>query len=133
MKNLRNELIAFLEKLGESIAVKVKEKESTDRLLSLLDTINEGIALTDSEGKIIQYNNVLNQMLINKENINQIMPTDFFENIFEDNNCTGNNECEVELKVSNQNVRMFVSAKRINEGVCDEQTPHNTFGDNNTH
>jgi len=115
MKQKKTDLIAFLEKLGESITGKIKEKESSDRLLSLLDSINEGIVLTDFEGKILQHNNVVSSMLKSKDNIKQILPKDFFENLFEDSKCTGDYECEVELKLAHQNLRMYLSAKHINE------------------
>lgn len=115
MKMMRVELIAFSQKLSESIVSKIREKESSDRLVSLLDAINEGIVLTDSSGRILKSNNVISSMIAGRDNINQILPNNFFETIFDDEKCCGDSECEVELKLPGQKLRMYLSAKRINE------------------
>lgn len=49
---MKNKLITFLEKLGEAIIAKIKEKETEDRLITVLNSISEGIVLTDFEGTI---------------------------------------------------------------------------------
>ena len=114
MEKMREKLIAFLEKLGEAIIAKIKEKQSSDRFFSVLNAISEGIVLTDFSGKVIQYNNVMEKVVENKNNIKEILPKNFFENTMEDLRNSNNYEGEVDLKGSIQNLRMFLTVKPIN-------------------
>ena len=114
MKKMRDKLIAFLEKLGEAIIAKIKEKQSSDRFFSVLNAISEGIVLTDFSGKVIQYNDVMERVLENKNNIKEIFPNNFVENTIDELRNSNNYEGEVDLKGSIQNLRMFLTVKPIN-------------------
>ncbi|WP_346939928.1 sigma 54-interacting transcriptional regulator [uncultured Clostridium sp.] len=113
MKKMREKLIAFLEKLGEAIKGKIKEKESTDRFITVLDAISEGIVLTDFSGKVLQYNSIMGKMFNNKENIKSILPNNFFVNGINEIKSLDNSEFEVDLKSSIKELKMFLSIKNI--------------------
>lgn len=113
MKKMREKLIAFLEKLGEAIKGKIKEKESEDRFLSVLNAISEGIILTDFSGKVLKYNKVMKPIINNMENIKTILPDNFFENGINEIKGLDNSEFEVDLKSSIEEVKMFLSVKTI--------------------
>lgn len=111
---MKNKLIIFLEKLGEAVLIKIREKETEDRLITVLDSISEGIVLTDFSGTIIRYNSIMKEILKNQSNIKNISSESYLDNIINDAKENGNKEWEMDLRCSLPNNRMFVSVKFIN-------------------
>lgn len=113
MKKMRGKLITFLENTGEAIKVKIKEKEASDRLFSVLEAVSEGIVVTDFSGRILQYDSVMEPMLKNKKNIRSILPDNFLEKKIDEIKSSNNSELEVDLKCSIEELKMFLSIKII--------------------
>ncbi|EET85458.1 putative sigma54 specific transcriptional regulator [Clostridium carboxidivorans P7] len=111
---IRSQLITFLERLAESILTKIKEKETKDRLITVLNSISEGVVLTSSSGEILVFNSVMEEILKHKNNIKEIFVEDNFENIISDFKEEAEKELEVILRAPIPNNRMFVSVKFIN-------------------
>ncbi|MBV7273597.1 sigma 54-interacting transcriptional regulator [Clostridium sp. PL3] len=114
LTKMTGKLITFLERLGEAIITKIKEKKTEDRLVTVLDSISEGIVLTDFSGTIIRYNSAMKEILKSTNNIKDILPESYLENIVEDAKENSNKEWEIDLKASIPNNRMFLSVKFIN-------------------
>lgn len=112
---MKSKLITFLEKLGDAIITKIKEKETEDRLITVLNSISEGIVLTDFCGEIIKYNSNMKEILKNQTNIKNIFSEACLENIISDAKEDSNKEWELDLRCSAPNSRMFVSIKFINK------------------
>lgn len=112
---MKSKLITFLEKLGDAIITKIKEKETEDRLITVLNSISEGIVLTDFCGEIIKYNSNMKEILKNQTNIKNIFPEACLENIISDAKEDSNKEWELDLRCPAPNSRMFVSIKFINK------------------
>ncbi|ADK17091.1 MULTISPECIES: sigma-54 interaction domain-containing protein [Clostridium] len=110
---MRDKLSIFAKKLGETILIKIKEKETKDRLLTVLNSISEGVVLTDSSGNILIYNSVMKGMLKNEKNIQNIFSENYFEYVMKDAK-EYDKEFEVVLKYPIPNNRMFLSVKFIN-------------------
>ncbi|NMM64061.1 sigma 54-interacting transcriptional regulator [Clostridium sp. P21] len=111
---IRNQLITFLERLAEAILTKIKEKETKDRLITVLNSISEGVVLTDTSGEVLLYNSIMEEILNNRHNLKEIFAENYFENIINDSKDEIDKEWEVILKTSIPNNRMFVSVKFIN-------------------
>lgn len=111
---MKNKLITFLEKLGEAIIAKIKEKETEDRLITVLNSISEGIVLTDFEGTIIRYNSIMKKVIKNQNNIKDIFGESYLDTIINYTKENGNKEWELDLKSAVPNNSMFVSVKFIN-------------------
>ncbi|AWI06918.1 sigma-54 interaction domain-containing protein [Clostridium drakei] len=111
---IRSQLITFLERLAESILTKIKEKETKDRLITVLNSISEGVVLTSSSGEILVCNSIMEEMLKHKNNVKEIFVEDNFENIISDFKEEADKELEVILRAPIPNNRMFISIKFIN-------------------
>ena len=69
LENQKN-LIEFTERMADLIVGKLREKEATtkltvarNQLISIMDSIDEGIAATDEDGRIVYLNSVLEEIL----------------------------------------------------------------------
>ncbi len=111
-KKMEKNLLSFLANLTEIILTKIKEKESTDRLLTIVQTVDEGIVLTDSEGNVILCNDVMkNGLIMEGENISKLIKENYFNHIFRDGQTFDNRE--LNLGNADGNKRLFVSTKLI--------------------
>lgn len=61
LKQMERDLLSFLKNIAEFIAVKVKETEKQKRMDTILNTVNEGIILTDHTGHILLCNTRMEQ------------------------------------------------------------------------
>lgn len=59
---MENELILFLKNIANFISSKLIEKENSERIETILNTVNEGLIVTDNNGIIILYNDVVERV-----------------------------------------------------------------------
>lgn len=59
---MENELILFLKNIANFISSKLIEKENSERIETILNTVNEGLIITDYNGKIILYNDIIEKI-----------------------------------------------------------------------
>lgn len=59
---MEKELILFLKNIASFISSKLIEKENSERIETILNTVNEGLIVTDNKGKIILYNDIIEKI-----------------------------------------------------------------------
>ncbi len=123
LENQKN-LIEFTERMSELIVSKLLEKEATtkltvarNQLISIMDSIDEGITATDESGRIVYVNSVLEEILrasretLIGKNIAEVFATPDIPALVE-NGTEFNN---VELRVSNPDIEVhsLISGKPV--------------------
>lgn len=61
-RGLEKELMMFLQNIANFITSKLLEKENSERIETILNTVNEGLIVTDNKGKIILYNKTIEKI-----------------------------------------------------------------------
>lgn len=112
---MEKELILFLKNIANFISSKLVEKENSERIKTILNTVNEGLIVTDNKGKIILYNNIIEKIfytLIKQDlYIGDIIPIPNISDMIDGKKVYDN----VELNLGNDfdQKRLYVTVKPI--------------------
>ncbi len=114
LENQKN-LIEFTERMSELIVSKLLEKEATtkltvarNQLISIMDSIDEGIAAADENGRIVYVNSVLEAILNNtqvpliEKNVADVFPTPYIGALID----KGTEFNNIELRISSPDLEV---------------------------
>ncbi|MFD1781663.1 sigma 54-interacting transcriptional regulator [Fredinandcohnia salidurans] len=111
---MKDEIQYYLKTISEFISTKLRDKERERIQESILNTINNGVLLTDHKGLIIKTNDRLKSLGIEKnEWVHKYLPTFLINKIFNDNITAYETECNVE--VSGEVYPFHIIVKPVNE------------------
>jgi transcriptional regulator with PAS, ATPase and Fis domain len=123
LENQKN-LIEFTERMADLIVSKLREKEATtkltvakNQLISIMDAIDEGIAATDENGRIVYLNSVFEEILNSKheeligKDIAAIFAVPYVTALI--NNGTEFNSIELHLSTPDLDVHSLISGSPV--------------------
>ncbi|WP_097027122.1 sigma-54-dependent Fis family transcriptional regulator [Clostridium peptidivorans] len=117
------DLLLFLKNMADFLSSKLIEKENAERLKTILNTVNEGIIVTDSRGQIISYNDIIKKIFhIKPDNntyIGDILPIPNISEIIERKEVYDN--FELNLDTPSEEVRLYVAIKPIQSMNCNSE------------
>ena len=121
-------LLQYLERMADLILSKMREKENTDKLtvarnqlVSIMDSIEEGIAAVDEHGRIIHLNSILEEILAaRRENLIGMNVLDYFSGpyvsaLLEDG--TPFNNIELRIRNGGPEAHVLISGRPVAMGL----------------
>lgn len=122
-KKMEKKLLLFLKNIADFLSSKLIEKENSERLETILNTVNEGIIVTDSKGQIISYNNIIEKIFHTRPNnntyIGDLLPIPNMSEIIERKEVYDN--FELNLDTNSEEVRLYVAIKPIQSMNCNSE------------
>ncbi len=117
-------LVEYIERMADLIVSKLLEKEATDnltvaknQLISIMDSIEEGIAAVDENGRIVYLNSILEEILIAKresligKSIVDVFSGPYVSTLLRDG--TQFNNIELRIKNANGEVHTLISGRPV--------------------
>jgi len=121
-------LIEFLDRMGDLIVSKLMEKEASNKLeviknqlLSIMDSIDEGVIAADENGYIVYTNSVINDALgltpeeSMKKRIYDVLPQSYVKKLVKENKQFSN--IEISINKSNNDLHALISGKTVQLGA----------------
>lgn len=126
LENQQN-LIEFLDRMGNLIVSKLMEKEASNKLeviknqlLSIMDSIDEGVIAADENGYIVYTNSVINDALgltteeSKKKRIYDVLPQSYVKKLVKENKQFSN--IEISINKNNNDLHALISGKTVQLG-----------------
>jgi transcriptional regulator with PAS, ATPase and Fis domain len=123
----QSNLIEFLDRMGDLIVSKLMEKEASNKLevvknqlLSIMDSIDEGVIAADENGYIVYTNSVINNALgvtpeeSMKKRIYDVMPQSYIKKLVKENKQFSN--IEITINKNNNELHALISGKTVQLG-----------------
>lgn len=124
----QSNLIEFLDRMGDLIVSKLMEKEASNKLevvknqlLSIMDSIDEGVIAADENGYIVYTNSVINSALgvtpeeSMKKRIYDVMPQSYIKKLVKENKQFSN--IEITINKNNNELHALISGKTVQLGA----------------
>jgi transcriptional regulator with PAS, ATPase and Fis domain len=124
----QSNLIEFLDRMGDLIVSKLMEKEASNKLevvknqlLSIMDSIDEGVIAADENGYIVYTNSVINNALgvtleeSKKKRIYDVMPQSYIKKLVKENKQFSN--IEITISKNNNELHALISGKTVQLGA----------------
>jgi transcriptional regulator with PAS, ATPase and Fis domain len=124
----QSNLIEFLDRMGDLIVSKLMEKEASNKLevvknqlLSIMDSIDEGVIAADENGYIVYTNSVINNALgvtleeSMKKRIYDAMPQSYIKKLVKENKQFSN--IEITINKNNNELHALISGKTVQLGA----------------
>lgn len=121
-------LIEFLDRMGDLIVSKLMEKEASNKLeviknqlLSIMDSIDEGVIAADENGYIVYTNSVINDALgltpeeSMKKRIYDVLPQSYVKKLVKENKQFSN--IEISINKNNNDLHALISGKTVQLGA----------------
>jgi PAS domain S-box-containing protein len=121
-------LLEYLERMADLIVSKMREKETTDKLtvaknqlVSIMDSIEEGIAAVDERGRIVHLNSILEEILAAKRenlvgsNIQEVFSGPYVAALLSDG--TPFNNIELRIRNPGGEVHVLISGRPVAMGM----------------
>lgn len=121
-------LVEFLDRMGDLIVSKLMEKEASNKLeviknqlLSIMDSIDEGVIAADENGYIVYTNSVINDALgltpeeSMKKRIYDVLPQSYVKKLVKENKQFSN--IEISINKSNNDLHALISGKTVQLGA----------------
>lgn len=124
----QSNLIEFLDRMGDLIVSKLMEKEASNKLevvknqlLSIMDSIDEGVIAADENGYIVYTNSVINDALgltheeSLKKRIYDVLPQSYVKKLVKENKQFSN--IEISINKNNNDLHALISGKTVQLGA----------------